>query len=69
MSLSPLSFLPDARLLPELFQRKRYERLKQKEEQGFVRQWFLLCGRADAESRLNPQPAKLRKLLPPQDRV
>jgi len=69
MFLSKSPFLPDPRLLTEGFQRKRYERIKQKEEQGFVRQWFLLCGRADQAARLNPQPAKLQKILPPTDRV
>jgi len=62
-------FLPDPRLLTEGFQRKRFERIKQEEEQGFVRQWFLLSGCADQASRLNPQPARLQKLLPPKDRV
>jgi len=66
-SKSPL--LPDPFLVSELFQRKRYERIKQKEEQGQVRQWFLLAGRADKAACLNPQPAKLQKLLPPNDRI
>jgi hypothetical protein len=69
MFLSQSPLLPDPHLLTEVFQRKRYERIKQKEEQGFVRQWFLLCGPAAQAARLNPQPATLQKLLPPKDRV
>jgi len=69
MFSSKSPFLPDPRLLVEGIQRKRYERIKQQEEQGLVRQWFLLCGRAEEAARLNPQPAKLHKLLPPTDRV
>jgi hypothetical protein len=69
MLLPKSPYLPNPRLLTEGFQRKRYERIKQKEEQGFVRQWFLLCGRADPTARLNPQPARLHRLLPPTDRV
>ena len=33
------------------------------------RQWFLLCGQASKEWLLNPQPARLRRILPPKDRV
>jgi hypothetical protein len=69
MFLSKSPYVPDPRLLSEGFQRKRYERIKLQEEQGFIRQWFLLCGRADQASRLNPEPAKLHKLVPPPDRV
>ena len=69
MSLPKSAFLPDTRLLADGLRRKRYERMKRKEEEGFVRQWFLLCGRADQTSLLNPQPAKLQKLMPPTDRV
>lgn len=69
MFLSKSPFLPDPRLLPALYRRRRYERIKQREEQGYVRQWFLLCGRAGEVSRLNPNPAKLNKLLPPKDRI
>jgi len=66
-SLSP--FLPDSRFLKEVLQRKRYERIKQKDEQGFSRQWFLLAGRVDASARLQPRPASLQKLMPPNDRI
>lgn len=69
MDLIQSPILPDFPLLLDLFRRKRYERIKQKEEQGFVRQWFLLAGRADRRARVNPQPAVLNKLLPPKDRV
>ncbi len=69
MFLAKSPFLPDARLLTELFQRKRYERIKQMEERGFVRQWFLLAGRAEKTSCLNPRPGGLNKLLPPEDRI
>lgn len=62
-------FLPTPSLLREWLQRTRYTRLQQREEAGFLRQWFLLCGAAANESRLNPQPARLRKLLPPDDRA
>ena len=68
MLLSKSPFLPDPRLLAELIQRKRYARIASRAERGFVRQWFLLCGQATKEWLLNPQPASLRKLLPPLDR-
>ena len=41
---------------------KRYRRIQRREEQGFSRQWFLLCGQAGKEWLLNPQPKSLRKL-------
>lgn len=69
MFLSKSPFLPDVRLLPQLLQRRRYQKVQQQEERGLVRQWFLLCGRAQPASRLNPQPATLQKLLPPKDRI
>jgi hypothetical protein len=62
-------FLPDPRLLAEYFQRKRYGQIQQREEQGMSRQWFLMCGRTDKQWLLNPKPAQLRKLLPPNDRT
>jgi len=68
MFSSKTSFLPDLPLLADLIQRKRYTRIARKAEQGLARQWFLLCGQASKEWRLNPQPASLRKLLPPDDR-
>ena len=34
-----------------------------------VRQWFLLSGQVSKDWQLNPQPAELRKLLPPNDRT
>lgn len=66
MSKSP--YLPNPRLVIELIRRKRYARISRREERGLVRQWFLLWGRVNKEWLLNPQPAKLRKLLPPLDR-
>src|ERR1035441_5363196 len=61
-------FLPDPHLLVDLFQHKRYARMTSRAEQGLGRQWFLLYGQASKEWLLNPQPAMLRKLLPPDDR-
>lgn len=69
MSWLKSPFLPDLGLLPEWLRRRRYERIKQQEEHGFARQWFLLAGRADQSARVQPQPAKLQKLLPPADRI
>lgn len=63
------SFIPDPGLIADLLQRRRYAPIQQSEEQGFRRQWFLLCGPAGKEALLNPQPASLRKLFPPKDRV
>ena len=68
MFSSKSPFLPDPHLLAELIQRKRYARIARRAEQGMVRQWFLLYGQASKEWLLNPQPARLRKLLPPDDR-
>jgi hypothetical protein len=68
MFSSKTSFLPDPHLLVDLFQRKRYAKAAGRAEQGLTRQWFLVCGRASKEWLLNPQPAKLKKLLPPDDR-
>jgi hypothetical protein len=62
-------FLPDPRLVLEFIQRKRYARIARREEHGMVRQWFLLCGQVSKDWLLNPQPAELRKLLPPNDRT
>ena len=62
------SFLPDPRLLVEFIQRKRHARITAREEQGMIRQWFLLYGQADKNWLLNPKPATLRRLLPPNDR-
>ena len=69
MFLSKSPYLPDPRLLAEFIRRKRHARIARKEEQGMTPQWFLLCGQANKEWLLNPQPARLRKLLPPQDRT
>ena len=68
MISSKTSFLPDPHLLVDLFQHKRYARMTSRAEQGLARQWFLLFGQASKEWLLNPQPATLRKLLPPDDR-
>ena len=62
-------FFPDRRLLVQFIRRKRYERIKRRQEKGLIRQWFLLCGREGKDSLLKPQPDRLRKLLPPNDRV
>jgi hypothetical protein len=69
MFLPKSPFLPDPRLLAEFLQRKWYNRIQQREEQGMIHQWFLLCGQVSKDWLLNPQPAKLRKLLPPNDRT
>ncbi len=69
MLLSKSPFLPDPRLVVDFLRHKRYGRIQRREEQGFSRQWFLLCGQAGKEWLLDPQPAKLRKLFPPNDRV
>jgi hypothetical protein len=63
------AFVPDPRLIGEFIRRRRFDRIKSKEEKGSLRQWFLLFGREEKESLLNPQPARLRKLLPPDDRI
>jgi hypothetical protein len=68
MPVSKSPFLPDHRLAVDLLRRQRYRRIQQREEQGFDRQWFLLCGQAGKEWLLNPQPGNLRKLVPPDDR-
>ena len=69
MFSSKSPFLPDPHLLRELIQRKRYARLARKAEQGQIRQWFLLHGQVGKEWLLHPQPARLRKLFPPEDRA
>jgi hypothetical protein len=69
VTLTKSPFVPTPSLLWEALQRKFYGRIQRKEEDGFVRQWFLLCGSAAQESLLNPQPASLRKLFPPPDRI
>jgi hypothetical protein len=63
------SFIPTFGLLADLLQRKKYAPIQQNEERGFVGQWFLLYGSASKESLLNPQPAALKKLFPPNDRI
>ncbi len=63
------AFTPSPRLIADFIRRKRFERIKRREERGWVRQWFLLSGRADKQSLLNPQPGSLQKLYPPNDRV
>src|SRR5208337_4397365 len=69
MSLLKSPFLPGPRLILEFIQRKRYARIAMREEQGLIRQWFLLCGQVSKDWLLNPQPAELQKLLPPNDRT
>jgi hypothetical protein len=68
MFSSKTSFLPDPHLVMDLIRHKRYAKAAARATQGLARQWFLLCGRVDKEWLLNPQPAKLKKLLPPDDR-
>jgi hypothetical protein len=68
MLLRKSPFLPDPQLFLEWFQRNRYRKTQQREEQGRGRQWFVLAGPAARESLLNPQPARLGQLLPPDDR-
>jgi hypothetical protein len=68
MSLAKAPFLPDPRLAADLIQHKWYARLARRAEQGRGRQWFLLHGQVRKEWLLNPQPAQLRRLLPPNDR-
>lgn len=63
------TYLPTPGLVRELVLRRYYEKVKQREERGFVRQWFLLCGEAPREALVQPQPARLRKLYPPNDRI
>ncbi|MCX6924419.1 MAG: hypothetical protein NT154_14575 [Verrucomicrobia bacterium] len=69
MSITKSSLIPDPWLLFELLQRKRYQRIQRHEERGQTRQWFLLCGPAPKETLLDPHPEKLRKLMPPIDRI
>ena len=68
MLLSKSSLLPDPYLAVDYLRRQRYKQIQEKQERGLERQWFLLCGQAGQESLLNPQPAGLRKLVPPGDR-
>jgi hypothetical protein len=56
-------------MLAELIQRKRNVRNARKEDQGLTPQWFLLCGRTSKEWLLDPTPARLGKVLPPNDRI
>jgi hypothetical protein len=63
------AFIPNFRLVSEFIRRRQFERIQMREEEGRIRQWFLLCGRADQQSLLNPQPSRLQKLLPPADRA
>ncbi len=69
MSWHRSPFIPDLGLLPDLVRKRRNSRAQQKEEHGFTRQWFLLAGRAEKAALLNPQPASLHKIFPPQDRI
>jgi hypothetical protein len=62
-------FLPDPPLLADFIQRQLHARIERRADQGLVRQWFLLFGQAGKEWLLNPQPATLRKVLPPNDRI
>ncbi len=68
MLLSKSPFLPNPSLAVDFLRHQRYGRIQRREEAGRRRQWFLLCGLAGKEWRLNPQPAHLGKLLPPNDR-
>lgn len=68
MFWSKSPYLPDLHLAADLIQRKRYARITRRAEQGRARQWFLLHGSAGKEWLLHPQPATLRKLLPPDNR-
>ena len=63
------AFIPNLRLVAEFIRRRRFERIQMREEEGRLRQWFLLCGLADQQSLLNPQPSRLHKLFPPNDRA
>jgi len=69
MYLSKSPYLPGPRLLADLIQRKRNERIARREEQGLRPQWFLLCGQASKEWLLDPRPARLGKVVPPGDRI
>lgn len=68
MYSSKSPFLPDSHFVAELIQRKTYARIIRRAEQGLVRQWILLYGQVGKEWLLDPQPARMRKLLPPPDR-
>jgi len=56
-------------LLTEFIQRKRHARIIERAERGHTRQWFLLFGHVAKDWLLQPQPAMLRKVLPPADRA
>src|SRR5438874_62421 len=55
--------------LRDYFLRYKYKRISAAEEHGYQRQWYLLCGRADKASLLNPQPETLTRIVPPIDRI
>jgi hypothetical protein len=65
----PAAFIPTPRLAVEYLRRRRFERIQAHEEKGRLRQWFLLCGRADQRSLLAPRPDTLHKLFPSADRA
>jgi len=69
MSLTKSALVPTPALVWEWLQHKRYQRIQLRQEEGAVRQWFLLCGPAGPEARLEPDPSRLRQILPPTDRI
>src|ERR1041385_4022761 len=52
----------------DYLQQKHYARRKRRVDAGKAAQWFLLYGQAESQSLRTPNPATLRKLLPPEDR-
>ena len=52
------AFIPNLRLVAEFIRRRRFERIQMREEEGRLRQWFLLCGRADQQSALAQSGAR-----------
>src|SRR5437867_2943684 len=56
------------RILPSYLKRWYSKRIDERRDRDFVRQWYLLYGLREKGALLNPEPDKLSKLLPPNDR-
>lgn len=60
--------LPGLHVATHFLRRYRESRLSRTTERGLTGQWHLLSGFTDEKARLSPQPAELKKLIPPPDR-
>jgi hypothetical protein len=56
------------RNLSGYLKRSIWTRINERRDRGFLRQWYLLHGFRDKSCLLNPEPDKLDKLIPPNDR-